>query len=118
MDVIRPYFQQPRYLTDDETDSDTRLTSTVSMDSDPLEPSYSSYHVGTDPSEPSYPSVIRLTFDSSYSSATPNYTPPLVHGCRFIHTRAVPRGRGRVRGEGHGDVTPDGFENGYLPPDE
>ena len=61
LDDIRPYFQPPRYPTDDETDSDTRLTPTISLDSDPSEPSYPSYHVETDPSEPSYSSMIRFT---------------------------------------------------------
>ena len=59
LDDIRLYFLLPRYLTNDETDSDTRMTSTVSLDSDPSEPSYPRYHVETDLSEPSYPSVIR-----------------------------------------------------------
>ena len=63
MDDICPYFQPSRYPTDDDTDLDTHLTSTISLDSNPLELSYPSYHVETDPSEPSYPSVIRLTFD-------------------------------------------------------
>ena len=68
MDDIRPYFQPPRYPTDGESDSDTRLTLTVSLDTDPSEPSYPSYHVEFDPSEPSCPSVIRLASDSSFSS--------------------------------------------------
>ena len=72
----------------------------------------------TDPSEPSYPSMIRLTSDSSSSSAAPSHTPPPVRDRGFIRTRAMPRGRGRARGGGHGDVTLDGFGNGYLPPDE
>ena len=80
LDDIRPYFQLPRYPTGGETDSDTRLTLTASVDSDPSEPSYPSYHVETDPSEPSYPSVIRLTSDSSSSSAAPCHTPPPVRG--------------------------------------
>ena len=113
-----PYFQPPRYPTDGDSDSDTRLTPTASLDSNPSELSYPSYHVETDLFEPSYPSVIHLTFDSSSSSATPRHTSPPVRGHRFIHTRVVPRGCGRARGGGHGDVTPGGFRNGYLPPDE
>ena len=118
MDDIRPYFQPPRYPTDGDSDSDTRLTPTVSLDSDPSEPSYLSYHVETDSSELSYLSVIRLTSDSSSSSATPRHTPPLVRGRGFIRTRAVPRERGHARGGGHGDVAPGGFGNNYVSPDE
>ena len=118
MDDIHPYFQPPRYPIDGDSDSDTRLTLTVSLDSDPSEPSYLSYHVETDSSELSYPSVIRLTSDSSSSSATPRHTPPLVRGGGFIRSRAMPRGRGHARGGGCGDVAPDGFGNGYLSPDE
>ena len=118
LDDIHPYFQPSRYPTDNETDSDTHLTPTVSLDSDPSEPSYPSYHVETDLSEPSYPSVIHLTSNSSSSSAAPLHTPPLVCGRGFIRTRAVPRGHGHARGGGHGDVTLGGFGNGYLPPNE
>ena len=94
------------------------MTLTVSLDFDPSEPSYPSYHVESDPSEFSYPSVIRLTSDSSSSSTVSHHMPPLVSGHRFIHTRAVPHRRGHARGRGHGDVTPGGFENGFLLPDE
>ena len=51
LDDIRPYFQPLRHPTNDETNSDTRLTSTISLDSGPSELSYPSYHVETDPSE-------------------------------------------------------------------
>ena len=88
------------------------------MDSDPSEPSYSSYHVETDPSEPSFPSVILLSSDLSSSSTASRYTPPPVRGRELIHTRVVPRGRGSAQGGGRGDVTLDGFENDYLPPDK
>ena len=115
LDDIRPYFQPPRYPTDDETNSDTLLTPTISVDSDPLEPSYPNHHVETNPFKPSYSSVIRLTPDLSSSSATPRHTPPLVHGRGFIRTCAVPRGRGRVQGGGCG---PSGFRNSFLPLDE
>ena len=77
MDDIHPYFPPPRYPTNDETDSDTRLTPTASVDLDPSEPSYLSYHVEMDPSEPSFPSVIRLSSNSaSSSSVAPHRTPP------------------------------------------
>ena len=72
----------------------------------------------TDPSEPSYPSVIHLTSDSSSSSAAPHHAPPPVHGRGFIRTRAVPRGCGRARGGGRGDVALGGFGNSYLSLDE
>ena len=98
LDDICPYFLPPRYPTDGESDSDTRLTPTVSLDSNPLEPSYSSYHVESDPSEPSYPLVIRLTSDSSSSSAVPCHTPPPIYGRGFICTRTVPHGYGGARG--------------------
>ena len=69
LDDIRPYFLPPRYLINGEFDLDTRLMLTVSLDSNPSEPSYLSYHVESDPFEPSCPSVVRLTSDSSSSSA-------------------------------------------------
>ena len=118
MDDICPYFAPPRYPTDDESDSDTRLTLTALVESDPSEPSYPSYHVETDLSEPSFPSVIHLSSDSASSSIAPHRTPPPIRGRGFIRTRAVPRGRGRARGGGRGDAAPGGFGNGYLPPDE
>ena len=102
MDDIPPYFQPPRYPIDGKSNSDTCLTPTVSLDSDPSEPSYQSYDVESDPSEPSHPLVIRLASDSSSSYATPHHTPPPV------------RGRGRAQEGGHGDDTPNGFGNGYL----
>ena len=88
---ISPYFVPPRYPTNDESDSDTRLTPTASVESDPSEPSYPSYYVETDPSESFFPSVIRLSSDSASSSATPYRTLPPIHGRGFIRTRAVPR---------------------------
>ena len=87
LDDIRPYFQPPRYPIDNETDSNTRLTLIVSVDSDPSEPSYLSYHVETDPSEPSYRYVMRLTSDSSSSSVARHHTPPLIRVAgSFIRT--------------------------------
>ena len=71
----------------------------------------------TNPSKPSYPSVIRLTSNSSSSSAARHHASPLVCGRGFIRTRAVPRGHGRARGGERGDVTPGGFGNSYLSPD-
>ena len=117
MDDIHPYFTPLRYPTDDESDSDTYLTSTASVESDPSEPSYPSYHVEFDPSEPSHPSVILLTSDSS-SSTAPRHTPPPVCGRGFIRTHAVPCEHGRAQGGGHGDVAPSGFENSFLLFDE
>ena len=76
LDDIHPYFLPPRYLTDGESDFDTRLTLMVSLDFDPSEPSYLSYHVESDPSEPSHPSVICLTSDSSSSSVAPHHVLP------------------------------------------
>ena len=77
MDDIHPCFQPSRYPSDGESDSDTRLTPTVSLDSDPSEPSYPSYHMASDPSEPSHPSVIHLTSYLSSSSTAPHHAPPL-----------------------------------------
>ena len=118
MDDIRPYFALLRYPTNDESDSDTRLTSIASVESDPSKPFYPSYHVEMDPFELSFPSVICLSFDLASSLATLRRTSPSVRGRGFIRTRAVPHGRGRARGGGRGDAAPGGFRNGYLPPDE
>ena len=96
LDDIRPYFSPSRYPTDKEWDSDTCLTLTVSLDSDPSELSYPSYHVETNPFEPSYPSVIHLTSDSSSSSAASRHVPLPVRGRRFIRTSTVSYGRGRA----------------------
>ena len=98
-------------------ESMTQMTLTVSLDSDPSKPSYPSYHVESNPSEPSRPSMIRLTFDSSSSSAASRHVPPLVHGRGFICTRAMPYGYGCARGGGRGDVVLGGFGNGFLPSD-
>ena len=117
LDDIRPYFPPLRYPINGESDSDTCLTPTISLDSDPLEPSYPSYHVEIDQSKPSYPSVIRLTSDSS-SSAASHHVPPPIRACEFIHTRALPHGHGCARGRRRGDVSLEGFRNSFLPPDE
>ena len=114
-DVCMP-FHPPRYHTDGNSDSDTRLTLTASIETNPFESSYSTYSMGSYHSEPSQPSVIRLSFNSSASSASP--APPLIHSHGFIRTHAVPRGHGRARVGGHGDVAPGGFGNGFLPLDE
>ena len=95
LDDIHPYFQPSRSPTDGETDLDTRLTLTVSLDSDPSEPSYPSYHVEFDPSEPSYPSMILLTSKSSSSAAHHHALHP-VRGRGFIRTCVVPCGRGHT----------------------
>ena len=115
LDDIRPYFPPPRYPTDGQFDSDTRLMLTVSLDSNPSEPSYPNYHAESNLSKPSYPSVIRLTSDSSSSSAAPRHIPPPVRARGFIHTRAVPSGCGRGREGEHSDDAPGGFGNDYLP---
>ena len=91
LDDIRTYFPSPRYLTDGESDSDTWLMPTISLDSDPSKLFYPSYHVESDPSEPSCPSMIRLIFDLSFSSVAPHHIPPPVRGRGFICTRAIPR---------------------------
>ena len=90
LDDIRPYFLPLTYLTDGEFDSDTRLMPTISLDSDPLEPSYLSYHVESDPSKPSHPSVIGLTSNLSSFSTVPYNAPPPVCGRGFIRTRTMP----------------------------
>ena len=101
LDDVCPPFHCPRYPTDGESDSDTRLTLTVSVESDPSESSYSTYFVGSYRSEPSQPLVIHLSSDSSNSFASP--PPPLVRGHGFIRAHAVPRERGHARGGGRGD---------------
>ena len=40
LDDVCPPFHPPMYSTDGESDSDTHLTSTYYVESDPLEPSY------------------------------------------------------------------------------
>ena len=70
LDDVHPPFHPLMYPTDKETDSDTGLTSTYSVESDP--------------SEPSYPSMICLSLDSS--SSTTSQAPPSVCGHGFIHT--------------------------------
>ena len=116
MDDVRPPFHPPRYPTDGDSDSDTRLTPTASIEMDPSESSYPTYSVGSYRSEPYQPSVIRLSSDSSASSASPAPTSICNHG--FICTRAVPRRCGRAQRGGCGNVTPGGFRNGFLPLDE
>ena len=90
LDDIRPDFSPPRYPTDGESDSDTHLMPTVSLDSDSLEPFYLSYHVELDQSEPSRPLMIRLTSDSSSSFTASHHMPPLVRGRGFIRNRTMP----------------------------
>ena len=112
LDDIRLPFHSQRYPTDRESDFDTRMTPTYSVESNPSEPSYLTYSVGSYHSESSHPSMIHL---SSYSFASlAASTAPPVRGRRFIRTRAVPRGRGRTRGGGCGDNAPGGYGNGYL----
>ena len=70
LDDVCPPFHPPMYAIDGESDSDTRVTPTYSME--------------FDPSEASYPFVIRLTSDSSSPTAS-QATPPS-HGRGFIYT--------------------------------
>ena len=56
LDDVRPPFHPPMYPTDEESDSNTRLTPTYSKEFNPWEPSYSS--------------VIHLTLDSSSFTAS------------------------------------------------
>ena len=76
LDDICPYFPLPRYPTNGESKFNTRLTPTVSLDSDPSKPSYPSYNMESNPSEPSCPSMILLTSNSSSSSIAPRHVPP------------------------------------------
>ena len=99
MDDVRPPFHPPMYPINGESDFGARLTLT--------------YLVESDPSKPTYPFVIRLTSDSSSSSAA-SRAPPLVHGRGFIRTCVVPRECGRAHGGGCGYEAIDGFQNGYL----
>ena len=76
---VRPPFHPLTYPTDEEFDSDTHLTLTYSVESNPSESTYSS--------------MIRLTSDSSSSSAA-SCAPPSVRGCGFIRTHAILMGVG------------------------
>ena len=116
MDDVHPPFHPPRYPTDGDSDFDTRLVPTASIETDPSKSSYPTHSIGSYRLEPSQPLVIRLTSDSSASSGGP--APPPVRGRGFIHTRAVPHGHGPARGGGRGDITPSGFENSFLLSDE
>ena len=115
MDDVCPPFHALRQPTDGKSDFDTRLTPTVSIESDSSESSYPTYSVGSYRSKPSQPSMIWLSLDSSTSSAGP--VPPLVCGHVFICTRAVPRRRGHAWGGGRGGDATGGFGNRYLPLD-
>ena len=88
MDDIRPPFHPSRYPTDSESDSDTQLTPTYSVESDPSESTYLTYSIGSYRLEPSQPSMICLS-SSSFASST-SLAPPSVHSCGFICTCAVP----------------------------
>ena len=88
MDDFHPLFHPPRYLTNEDSDSNTRLTPIASIETDPSESSYLTYSMGSYHSKPSQPLVIRLSSDSSASSASPS--PPLIRDRGFIRTRAVP----------------------------
>ena len=83
-----------RYSTDGESDSDSRLTPTNSVESNPDTRMTPTYSVESNLFEPSYPLMIRLTSDSSSSSAAPGHAPPPIRGRGFIRTLVVPRGHG------------------------
>ena len=76
--TISVHFHPSRYPTDGEFDSDTRLTPTYSMESNPSESTYQMYSMQLDPSEPSYPLVIRLSSDSSAFLLLARHHPPSV----------------------------------------
>ena len=92
LDDIYSPFHPPRYPTDGESNSDSRLTLTYSVEFDPSESTYLTYSVGSYHSKPSQSSLIHLSSDSSASSASPASLS--VRGCGFIHTRAMPAGIG------------------------
>ena len=112
LDDIHPPFHPLRYLTDGESDSDTRLTPIFFMESEPSESTYLTYSVGSYHLEPSQPSIIRLSSDSSALFGDPAL--PSVHGCGFNCTCTVPCEHGRAQGGGRRDDAPGGFENEYL----
>ena len=74
MNTVRAPFHSPMYPTDEEIDSNTRLTPT--------------YSIKSDPSEPTYPSAIRLTLD--FASLAASRTPTPRHGRGFIHAQVIP----------------------------
>ena len=96
LDDVHPPFHPSRYPTDGESNSDTRLTPTISVESDPSESSYPTYSMGSYRLEPSQPSVICLSSDSSASSA--GLAPPRVYGRGFICTHVVLHRHGRGGG--------------------
>ena len=100
LDDVRRPFHPPMYPTDGESDSDTHLTPTYSVESNS--------------SKLTYPSAIQLTSNSSSSSVVSRALPS-VRGHEFIHTVAIPNGRGHAYGGERGDDAPGGFRNGYLP---
>ena len=104
MDAVQPPFYPLMYLADEESDSDTCLTPTYSIKSDPSKLTY--------PSKPTYPSVIHSTLDSSPS--TESQVQGLRCGCSFIHTLAIPQGHRQAHRGGHGNA-PKGFRNHFVP---
>ena len=98
LDDVRPLFHPPMHPTNREFNSDTHLTPTYFMESNP--------------SEPSYPSMILLTSDS-FSSASQALR--LGHVRRFIRIEAISRGHAWALGGGRGDDTLGGLENGFVP---
>ena len=92
-------FHPSMHPIDRESNSNTRLTPTYSVEFDLL--------------EVTFPSVIWSTSNSSSSAAS--QAPHPRHGRGFIYTCMIPRGCGWARGGGHGDDTSRGFENGFVP---
>ena len=82
LDDVRPPFHSLMYLINGESNLDTRLTLTYSIDSDR--------------SELTYPSVIHLT--SYLSSSTASQAPLPRHRHGFIYTHAIPRDYGQAQG--------------------
>ena len=80
LDDIHPPFHPLRYLTDGESDSDTRLTPIFFVESEPSESTYLTYSVGSYHLDPSQPSIIRLSSDSSASFGDPLYPQFMVVG--------------------------------------
>ena len=86
------------YPSNVETDFDMRLTPTYTIEFDSM--------------EPSYPFVIWLTLESS--SFVKSQVSSLKCGCGFIHTWAVPCGRGHAQGGGSNEAL-GGVGNDFVP---
>ena len=96
--MVHPPFHPLMYPLDAKKDSNTYLMLTCTIESHPT--------------EPSYPSMTWLTLESS--SFAVSRVSSLRCGCGFIHTRAVPSGRGRTQGGGRGDAA-GRSRSGFIP---